>query len=248
MAVVLSAVGDIEAAVTVRSRLTKRRMADLFSDIELWDEVVAKLYFNPLDVADLYVPEWRDTFDREYNRPILEQGIVGFLWGALVYEDASVPVGYVGMASGLEGDQRLEGPVRLRSLGSAVVKRRQFKGSFRDDFHIEVWGEHRVEMLPEGFEAHVYEFKGWKRPFIRSYAHELSDQEVIDQLLEQLVPRATKHPGKMVGPLSVSPWPIWLFRTSVRHYRVRREGFLGIDHTDRDVRLLIESGKIGPVV
>lgn len=91
-------------------------MAELFGDIECWDDRVDRLWLNPVDVADLIPVFGLDLFDQESNRPVLELGIVGYLWGATVFKDTSVPAGYVGMAGTL--DEHHEGPVGIRSLAS----------------------------------------------------------------------------------------------------------------------------------
>ena len=82
---------------------------------------------------------------------------------------------------------------------------------------------------------------------------ELTDQEVLDGLFKRLVARTWEHPG-ILGKMgrqteTLVTLPLWLFRTSVLHYRVRqRASFLRMDHTDLNLHALIEAGKVGPVV
>jgi len=231
-------------------RITKERVLDLYADIERWGDEVCGLWFNPKDAVHLKPVFGVEHFDQECNWPILEMGIVGHLWGVLVFADPSIPIGYIGTAGSSDGDFDEKRPPRLRSLHPDCESEiREFYGAHKgSSFDIRVRGAHHVERSPEGGEAHVYEFRGRKGPFIRSSTHRLTDQQVVDQLLVQLMERA-----KLQGIASDKTDPVWLLRTSVKDYRVvQRDPVLACmiqtHHTDADVHALIEAGRLGPVV
>lgn len=104
-----------------RSRLTFKRLTELFAPIENMDETVDKVVVNAYIFADMRAdPSIQSRFDPTTRRELLQTGMMGTLLNAHLYISRSVPVGKVVILSSRDnveiGRDWIPAPVQLEDI------------------------------------------------------------------------------------------------------------------------------------
>lgn len=87
-------IGPTNPDIPVAAPLTPSVMADAFGLIERHSLMVARIYMNAVDYAD--IRKWgRDILDIESQAVLLRTGLQAVLWGAQIITSRLVPAGFV---------------------------------------------------------------------------------------------------------------------------------------------------------
>ena len=86
------------APITIEKTVTGEKLVDVFQVLEGQDRFVDVIYFNARDYADVR-KFGREVLDFETRTSMINLGAVGSMYGAAVYCSASVPVGWIHLAS-----------------------------------------------------------------------------------------------------------------------------------------------------